>query len=88
MKSLHKKLSAMLLAGVVVIGGVVGSGVSSFAASKVAKVNVKQESYQDIKVKNIVRRAGCKVLDISKNSKEIDKIAKEKHLGKKYQKRG
>lgn len=59
MKSLHKKLSAMLLAGVVVIGGVVGSGVSSFAASaKVARQKAVQESYQDKIVKNIVKCYG------------------------------
>lgn len=92
MKSLHKKLSAMLLAGVVVIGGVVGSGVSSFAASaKVAKAKVVQSDYQDrqnIKVKNIVKRAGGQVLKSSKNGREIDKLVKQDYSGKKYLKSG
>lgn len=35
MKSLHKKIGAMVLAGMVVLGGVAAGGVNSFAASKI-----------------------------------------------------
>ena len=44
MKNLHRKISAMLLAGMVVVGGFAASGVSSFAASNRAVPNVALES--------------------------------------------
>lgn len=47
MKNLHKKIGAMVLAGMVVLGGVAAGGVNSFAASnnKASKVskNLGQE---------------------------------------------
>ena len=45
MKNLHRKISAMLLAGIVVFGGVAVSGVSSFAASsRVSSVALQSEA--------------------------------------------
>ena len=87
MKNLHRKISAMLLAGMVVFGGVAVSGVSSFAASS-EQISVKK-SLQEInarKVKNIVGMCGYNVVSVNNNGKEIDKIAKEKYAGIKYQK--
>ena len=43
MKNIHKKISAIILAGMVVSGGVVASGVSSFANS----VNINQQQQND-----------------------------------------
>ena len=43
MKNLHKKISAMLLAGMVVVGGFAVSGVQSFAAAKVDNPAVKSQ---------------------------------------------
>ena len=74
MKSLHKKLSAMLLAGVVVLGGVVGSGVSSFAASKGANLGIEREVQR---VKSVVKKAGAEVVLVNKNGKEVDNIVKQ-----------
>lgn len=49
MKNLHKKISAVLLAGMVVFGGFAASGVSSFAASASSKVSINPGQEQDIK---------------------------------------
>lgn len=49
MKNLHKKISAVLLAGMVVFGGFAASGVSSFAASASSKVSINPGQEQDIR---------------------------------------
>ena len=43
MKNIHKKISAIILAGMVVSGGVVASGVSSFANSSQVSINQSQQ---------------------------------------------
>ena len=43
MKNIHKKISAIILAGMVVSGGVVASGVSSFANSNSVFINQQQQ---------------------------------------------
>ena len=43
MKNIHKKISAILLASMVVSGGVVASGVSSFANSNSVFINQSQQ---------------------------------------------
>ena len=70
MKSLNKKISAIVLAGMVVMGGVVSSGVSSFAASA-NKVSV-QENYQYKKVKNICKEYG-NIIGFNKDEKNLEK---------------
>lgn len=81
MKNLHKKIGAMFLAGMVVLGGVAVSGVNSFAASNNSKIcvsnNVKE--MQKIKVKNSIRDYG-ELLEVSSNEKDlVDKIKSEKY---------
>lgn len=51
MKNLHKKISAIILAGMVVSGGVVASGVSSFANS----VNINQLQQQNDDVEEMLK---------------------------------
>ena len=48
MKNIHKKISAILLASMVVSGGVVASGVSSFANSNSVFINQSQQK-DDVK---------------------------------------
>ena len=56
MKNLHRKISAMLLAGMVVFGGVAVSGVSSFAAS--SKVYSVASEYEVKKMSSICKSYG------------------------------
>lgn len=76
MKSLHKKIGAMVLAGMVVLGGVAVSGVSSFAASnEVAIKNVKQDAaYQKVE---FFSKGFGKIIKVSRDEKEVRKIIKK-----------
>ena len=68
MKSLNKKISAILLAGMVVMGGVVSSGLSSFAAS--AKNVSVQSNYQRKRVENICKDYG-RIIEESNNENDL-----------------
>ena len=70
MKNLHRKISAMLLAGMVVVGGVAVSGVSSFAASN-QSVNYIQQGKID-KVKFYCKNSGS--LLVFKNEEESKEL--------------
>ena len=52
MKSLHKKIGAMVLAGMVVLGGVAAGGVNSFAASN-KSIKASQNLGQEMDVKRV-----------------------------------
>ena len=69
MKSLNKKISAIVLAGMVVMGGVLSSGVSSFAAS--AKNVSVQENQQIKKVERYCNGYG-KVINVDKDKKKVE----------------
>lgn len=87
MKNLHKKIGAMVLAGMVVLGGVAVSGVNSFAASgnnRVSSLNHIKE-LQERKVKNIIRGRG-NLLGASSDEKEINNIKNKKYKDKKWRK--
>ena len=68
MKSLNKKISAIVLAGMVVMGGVLSSGVSSFAA--VAK-NVSVQGHQYKQVENLSKQYG-KIIAVDKEEKNLE----------------
>ena len=69
MKSLNKKISAIILAGMVVMGGVISSGVSSFAASA-SKVSIQEQQYE--KVKFFVKGYG-QIVGWDKDEKNLEK---------------
>ena len=69
MKNLHRKISAMLLAGMVVVGGVAVSGVQSFASAN--KIYSPGEERQIQRVKFYCRDYG-EVYE-NKDEKEINK---------------
>ena len=71
MKSLNKKISAIVLAGMVVMGGVLSSGVSSFAA--VAKNKVSVQKYPDSRVKFYCKGFGD-IIGVYSKKDNIDKI--------------
>ena len=72
MKNLHRKISAILLAGMVVVGGVAASGASSFAADKVYSPAVKSQIQR---VEFYVKRGpfGGEVLSVRSSEKELNK---------------
>lgn len=82
MKNLHKKIGAMFLAGMVVLGGVAVSGVNSFAASSNNKVVVKnslqQSNYQ--KVERMANKFNGEIVKDSNNNKEFKNYLKEKKI--------
>ena len=71
MKSLNKKISAIVLAGMVVMGGVLSSGVSSFAASANNKVSVQENP--DKRVEFYCREYG-KIIGYDNDEKNLEKI--------------
>ena len=79
MKNLHKKIGAMVLAGMVVLGGVAVSGVNSFAASnsKLAVSNHINE-LKEKKVKFAIRNYG-ELLEVSSNEQDLDKIKNKQY---------
>ena len=85
MKNLHRKISAMLLAGMLVVGGVALSGVNSLAVSKGYNIGMNSQIQR---VKSIVNGYGGEVLLESRNGSEIDKFVQKHHsgIGSKYQK--
>ena len=84
MKNLHKKIGAMVLAGMVVLGGVAAGGVNSFAASKdKVCISNKVKNLQKIKVENSIKNYGI-LLEESSDEKEIDNIKNEKYKNKKW----
>ncbi len=85
MKNLHKKIGAMVLAGMVVLGGVAAGGGNSFAASsnrKVVKNNLQQSNYQ--KVERIVNKYfNGEILIVNNEEKEFNKSVKKECINKK-----
>lgn len=79
MKNLHKKIGAMVLAGMVVLGGVAVSGVNSFAASKekVSVINIQDAKHK--KVNFYCKKYGAEIIDVSNKESEIRKIIKDKY---------
>jgi hypothetical protein len=73
MKNLHKKIGAMVLAGMVVFGGVAAGGVNSFAASNKVMVSNKIQERKVRNVENIIRGYG-QLLGVSPNEEGLDKI--------------
>ena len=68
MKNLHKKISAMLLAGMVVVGGFAASGVKSFAVSKGYSYVIQGQVQR---VRSSVHRLGGVIVNFSQNRKDI-----------------
>lgn len=73
MKSLHKKISAVLLAGMVVFGGFAASGVSSFAASSSSKVSISLGQEQDIRRVKFYCKSYGQVL-VMDNKKDLEDL--------------
>lgn len=80
MKNLHKKIGAMVLAGMVVLGGVAAGGVNSFAASSSKVVaSDRINELNEKKVRFAIRDYG-ELLEVSPNEKDlVDKIKSEKY---------
>ena len=68
MKNLHRKISAMLLAGMGVFGGFAVSGVSAHAVSKVSNLGIQRDIQR---VSSSVRRLGGEVISFSEKRNDI-----------------
>ena len=84
MKNIHKKISAIILAGMVVSGGVVASGVSSFADSSPVSISQSQQSKDKVKekLKSYLRKYDYRIKG-EYDSKEAAKEAALKYKGRK-----
>lgn len=81
MKSLNKKISAIVLASMVVMGGIVSSGVSSFAASaKNVSVQVNHHQYKQV---NFYSKENGQIIGLDKDENNLkEKYDKEKCYNK------
>jgi len=80
MKSLHKKISAVVLAGLVSSGVFLSSGVSAHAASNKESIAILGKgvlySYEDVMY--YLKESGIKVLAVSNSKEMLDDYIKEK----------
>ena len=84
MKNIHKKISAILLASMVVSGGVVASGVSSFANSNSVSISSLQQNKDKVEemLKEHLRLYDYRIKG-EYDSKEAAKEAALKYKGRK-----
>ena len=64
MKSLHKRISAVVLAGMIVVGGCLASGVSAHAIS-IQRVEISAS------IAKFAKKEGFRILDVQLSEKEI-----------------
>lgn len=75
MKNLHKKIGAMVLAGMVVLGGVAAGGVNSFAASNESSISIgEQREVQRVKFALSQKPFNGEIIEFSKDINKIKKL--------------
>lgn len=74
MKNLHKKIGAMVLAGMVVFGGVAAGGVNSFAASNRIAASSR--------INFFINKFNGEIVNASNDKKELKKYIQENHIGR------
>lgn len=80
MKNLHKKIGAMFLAGMVVLGGVAAGGVNSFAASsKANKVVASSKIGEEHQIRKV--KFACKLLKARVISYNKAKVKEDRSMG-------